>query len=122
MKIIILILFCNIVFAIDKMPIKKEEWLSQMKNILPIEFCKNTSIFRNCYTTTSKDCQLTYEKSFIICSNQTNTQIPNIIENYKISQKLGGKLGECIASKYVMIMEKRNIRNSDCDKLFEKTK
>jgi hypothetical protein len=118
-----LIIIGNNGMAIDKIPIEKQEWLNQMYKLMPSEICKKESIFRQCYSTTTKKCNSVYSESFKICSRQIEVDIPKTIQSYDISKKYGGELGGCISKEYIKIMESRNIRNPSCDYLFkEKSK
>ena len=114
-----LIIIENSGVAIDKVPIDKQDWLNQMYKLMPLEICKEKSIFRQCYSITTKKCNSIYYESFKICSSQLEAKIPKIIQNYDMSKKYGGELGSCISQEYFTIMESRNVRNPSCDHLFK---
>ena len=116
---ILLLSFSANSYSIDRLPIDKKEWLLQIKASLPTAFCSSDQIFMQCYRVNTNECYLTIGNLFEQCATQQNSTIPNIIKTDKLSRKLGGTLGKCIALTFGRIMKNKVKNNRRCNKIYE---
>jgi hypothetical protein len=95
---IALLLFTQQIYAQEiKMP--KEQWLANLKTILPAHLCKPASPFLKVYK--GNNCQADTTGLFNKCTTEVdNVSIPDYITSIPQANMLGQVIAECMSAHY----------------------
>jgi hypothetical protein len=93
--------------------ISKNEWLQQMKSVIPTSFCQTNQYFRQYFRVTVSECQETAYVATLTCINEYETKIPKQLKQPADGGKWGAIIGSCVDSAYQTTLKIQNKKNSE---------
>jgi hypothetical protein len=111
--IVFFILSTSTSFAADG--ISRNDWIKNMSAKLPVYFCQQEQIFRQCFKVTQAECQETASSASRVCLDQNKHKIPTHIRKAEVGAYWGTVIGSCAGVTYEKILKKKRINNSKCN-------
>lgn len=104
----------SVLFAAD-IKVTRENWTSEMKNVLPAALCREGSYFMSCFKVDLAACLKAANSATQSCLSQYESQIPATLIQPKDGREWGSKIGSCSGSVYDVIQVKQKINSDKCN-------
>lgn len=95
--------------------VRKDMWLSDMRNLLPSMFCIDGSYFRECFETNASVCHSTATAAAESCLRQFEPQIPEQLHQPDDGGLWGRKIGTCAGTVFEATLKKSRVNNAKCN-------
>lgn len=94
---------------------KRGEWLTQMRGLMPALFCKKETIFRRCFKVKQDACESAVSEMGSSCATEIEKQMPKKVPD-KEGEKWGEKLGYCVGQAFWRRFEDKYKNDKKCNK------
>lgn len=97
--------------------IPKDHWIDTMSTLLPVEFCKPTTYFRECFEISQEECEEVVGSAARVCLNKFKKEIPDAISSREESADWGEVVGECAGGILEITFIEQRIDSEKCKDL-----
>jgi hypothetical protein len=80
--------------------VSRNEWTTQMGNLLPAAMCREGSYFRACFDISASDCHTTATATTATCLRQYTDQMPATLKQPEDGAHWGRLVGTCAGTLY----------------------
>ncbi len=95
--------------------VPREDWVSQMSDLLPAALCQDGSWFRSCFTSSAAQCHDTATTATASCLRQYEKQIPATLVQPRDGTKWGQKVGECAGTLFEQQRKNQRVNSEACN-------
>jgi hypothetical protein len=97
--------------------ISREQWTTQMGNLLPAAMCQEGSYFRACFAISASDCHKTATATTATCLRQYTDQMPATLKQPEDGAHWGQLVGTCAGTLYDHELKAKMRNDAKCKDL-----